>query len=117
MCRYRARLSQKLLLKPSGEAWGKSDHSRLFFRSVKRAKLNPKVVTVNALRHSSIVRQLLKGTPIRIVAVNHDTSVAMIEKTYSKHITDHSDALVRPALLDLRALPAASNVVSLERKS
>jgi hypothetical protein len=37
-----------------------------------------------ALRHSSIVRQLLAGVPVRIVAAGHDTSVKMIEHTYSR---------------------------------
>ena len=105
-----------LLLKPSGGRWAKSDHSRLFRRAVKRAGLDPKEVTVYALRHSNIVRQLLAGVPIRIVATTHDTSTAMIEQTYSKHITDHSDSLVRPALLDLSELPAAANVVLIGRR-
>jgi hypothetical protein len=39
--------------------------------------------------------------PIRVVASLHDTSVVMIERTYSKFITDHSDALSRGALLDI----------------
>jgi hypothetical protein len=43
-----------------------------------------------ALRH---VRQLLANVPIRVVAMLHDTSVAMIEKTYSKYIADHADVL------------------------
>jgi hypothetical protein len=63
-----------------------------------------------ALRHSNIVRQILAGVPIRVVAVNHDTSIAMLERTYSRHIGDHSDALARVALLDV-AEPAARNVV------
>jgi len=54
-----------------------------------------------ALRHSSIVRQILAGVPIRVVAVNHDTSIAMLERTYSRHIGDHSDALARVGLLDI----------------
>ena len=54
-----------------------------------------------ALRHSSIVRQLLAGVPVRIVAAGHDTSVVMIECTYSQHITDHADAMVRGAMLSL----------------
>ena len=54
-----------------------------------------------ALRHSSIVRQLLAGVPVRIVAAGHDTSVKMIERTYSQHITDHADAMVRGAMLSL----------------
>jgi integrase len=101
-----------LLVKPSGEAWKKSDHSRPFARVAKRAGLDPHEVTLYALRHSSIVRQLLAGVPIRVVAVNHDTSVVMIERTYSRYIGDHAHALARAALLD--TTPAlAGNVVSL----
>jgi integrase len=89
-----------LLVKPSGEPWKKSDHSRPFARITKRIWLDPHEVTLYALRHSSIVRQLLAGVPIRVVAVNHDTSVVMIERTYSRYISDHADALARAALLD-----------------
>ena len=101
-----------LLLKRSGEPWKKSDHSRLFARAARAAGLDPDEATIYALRHSSIVRQLLAGVPVRVVAVNHDTSVVMIERTYSRHIGDHADALARKALLDIAA-PAAGNVVSI----
>jgi hypothetical protein len=53
-------------------------------------------VTIYALRHSNIVRQLLANVPVRVVAV---TSAAMTERTYSRHITDHADPLARGALL------------------
>jgi integrase len=89
-----------LLVKPSGGPWKKSDHARPFARVARLAGLNPKEVTLYALRHSSVVRQLLAGVPIRVVAVNHDTSVVMIERTYSRYIGDHADALARRALLD-----------------
>jgi integrase len=92
--------STLLLVKPSGHAWHKSDHSRLFARVAKECQLDPTEVTAYALRHSSIVRQLLAGVPTRVVAAGHDTSVVMIERTYSRHIGDHSDVLVRRALLD-----------------
>jgi integrase len=90
-----------LLVKPSGESWKKSDHSRPFARAVMAAGADPERVTIYALRHTNIVRQLLVGVPIRVVAVNHDTSTAMIEKNYSSHIGDHTDALSRAAILDL----------------
>ena len=51
------------------------------------------------LRHSSIVRMLLQNVPIRLVASLHNTSVAMIEKHYSKYITEHTDDISRSALL------------------
>lgn len=101
-----------LLLKPSGDSWKKSDHSRLFARAAKSAGEDPRHVTIYALRHSSIVRQILAGVPIRVVAVNHDTSIAMLERTYSRHIGDHADAWARAALLDI-ADNKAGNVVPL----
>src|SRR5882724_11331326 len=62
------------------------------------------------VRHSSIVRMLLNGVPVRVVASHHDTSVAMIEKHYSRYITgDPSDALTRRTLLSLDAPAAAAS--------
>jgi hypothetical protein len=103
-----------LLTKPSGEPWKKSDHSRLFARATKAAGQDPEQVTMYALRHSSIVRQILAGVPIRVVAVNHDTSIAMLERTYSRYIGDHADALARAALLDV-AEPVQGVVVPIHR--
>jgi len=103
-------LTEPLLVKPSGEPWKKSDHSRPFARVATRAGLDPHEVTLYALRHSSIVRQLLAGVPIRVVAVNHDTSVVMIERTYSRYISDHADALARAALLDTTPAMAGDGV-------
>src|SRR5215831_422512 len=103
-----------LLLRSNGEAWGhgRSRHHRNDFRAViEAAELDPDVVTLYALRHSSIVRQLVANTPIRIVATLHDTSVKMIERTYSRHIAEHTDALARRALLDV-SQPTANNVIA-----
>jgi integrase len=99
-----------LLTKPSGEHWRHSDHRHPFDRAVTRAGLDPGEVTIYALRHSSIVRQLLANTPIRVVATLHDTSVVMIERTYSKFISDHSDAVSRRALLDTTRQPTGRNI-------
>ena len=67
-------------------------------------------ITPYALRHSSIVRHLMKGTPIRLVASAHDTSSAEIERTYSRYIvSDQTEAMLRAALLPVAAAPA--NVV------
>jgi integrase len=98
--------------KPFGKSlrWGRCDHSRPFARAVRASGLDPNEVTIYALRHSNIVRQLLAGVPVRVVAVNHDTSVVMIERTYSRYIGDHADALARVALLDT-ALPVGGNIV------
>jgi hypothetical protein len=43
---------------------------------------------------------LLKNIPIRMIAALHNTSITMIEKHYSRHITEHSiDEITRAGLL------------------
>lgn len=54
-----------------------------------------------ALRHSSIVRGLTNDLPIRLVAMLHDTSVAMIERHYSRWISDRMDDLASSAVVSL----------------
>ena len=79
-----------------------------FSRALQAAGLDPVKITMYALRHSNIVRQILAGVPLRVVAVNHDTSVGILERTYSRYIGDHADALARVALLDTTATAGAS---------
>ena len=107
------------------QAAGRATHGPLFdklwnlatlFRPVTERLGLGSEVTPYALRHSSIVRQLLKGVPTRVVAAHHDTSVAMIERNYSRYIIgDPSEALTRATLLDFAALPASADVVLLTR--
>lgn len=61
----------------------------------------PAGITPYALRQASIVRHLKHGTAVRLVASMHDTSVAMIERHYSKFIVDESEMLLRAASLRL----------------
>ena len=88
-------------------------HRRLFAEAAKAAGL-PDGATIYCLRHTAITRALLAGVPVRLVASSFDTSVAMIERTYSKFIADHGDAQMRRALFDADA-PADGNVVALVR--
>jgi len=108
--------SDPLLLDPDGGAWGHSDagyrQRRLFREAASTVGLDPDRITPYALRHASIIRQLQRNVPIRLVASLHDTSVAMIERTYSVYIACHGDEIARAAMLD-PAAPAAANVVSL----
>jgi hypothetical protein len=54
--------------------------------------------------------------PTRVVAAQHDTSVPMLERTYSQHILDHSDTVARRALLETaQKTAAAANVVPLAK--
>ena len=57
--------------------------------------------------------RILAGAPIRVVAALRDTSVAMLEGTYSRHIADISDALARKGLLDTTAALVEGNIVPL----
>src|SRR5262245_39449472 len=106
-----------LLLDPDGGAWGHSDagsrQRRLFREAAAAAGLDPDRITPYALRHANIVRQLQRNVPIWLVASTHDTSVAMIERTYSVYIAHHGDEIVRAALLDPAAPVATANVLSL----
>jgi integrase len=103
-----------LLLRADGRAWQwrrSGDHALLYARAAERAGI--KGTTIYALRHSSVIRSLLANVPIRIIAALHDSSVTMLERVYSSHIADFSDALARPALL--ATPPLVGNVVSLRK--
>ena len=105
--------SAPLLLRSNGTPWNpaNADHREGFRRVVATVGLGPEV-TPYWLRHSSIIRSLLAGVPIRLVAVAHDTSVGLIERTYSKHIAGSGDDLLRRGQLDITS-PAADNVLTL----
>jgi integrase len=105
-----------LLTRPDSEPWRKSDHTRPFRRTAERARLDPEVVTIYALRHSSITRMLTAGVPIRVIAALHDTSVPMIEKNYSVQIDKHVDQIVRPALLDVSPPRPAAKIAALSSR-
>ena len=105
-----------LFLQGDGSAWGDNPGAG-YHREVKQIVsaigADPDA-TMYALRHSSIVRMLKVNVPIRLVASLHNTSTKMIEKHYSKYITEHSDDISRHALLHHES-PAADNVVTLAR--
>lgn len=99
--------SDILLPRADGKPFDNSnDHVRPWNRARKASGLKPEAIapyaldeiTMYALRHSSIVRQILRGVPLRVVAALHDTSVAMIERNYSRFIAGQADAIARAAL-------------------
>ena len=82
-------------------AWktaSKTDH--LWARAIALAEL-PADSVMYALRHSSIVRGLRAGLPVRLVAALHDTSTVMIEKHYAAFIVDATEELARRAVTPL----------------
>jgi len=102
-----------LLLWNGGGRWTTKRHGDPFQKVAKAASL-PEGATIYCLRHTAITRALLKGVPVRLVASSFDTSVGMIERTYSKSIADHGDKEMRKAVFDVDA-PAAGNVIPLVR--
>lgn len=66
-----------------------------------------------AFRHSSIVRGIRVGLPIRLVAAAHDTSVAMIERHYARWIVEGLEELTRKAIVPMIGQASDCNVVSL----
>ena len=89
------------------DAWkSASEADRLWTRAVKAAELPADTVDY-ALRHSSIVRGLRAGLPVRLVAALHDTSTAMIEKHYAAFIVDATEELARRAVTHLVTEPCA----------
>jgi integrase len=107
--------SAPLLLRSDGAPWDKNpgqQYHHLVAKVVTSIGLDPEEVTMYALRHSSVVRALLQNVPIRVVAAAHNSSVAMVEKTYRKFITEHSDEISRAALLHLEPAPVG-NVIQM----
>jgi integrase len=97
-----------LLKRADGTPWAELNLAYYFADVVRGVTFNnPAKVTLYALRHTSIVRQLLANVPVRVVAALHDTSVVMIERNYSKYIADHADELARATL------PAPTEILSL----
>jgi integrase len=75
----------------------------------------PADIVPYALRHSSIVRGLRAGLPVRLVAALHDTSSAMIERHYAAHIVDALDELAARAVVPL--ISKSASIVALRRRS
>ena len=80
--------------------WLPSEISPPFREIVKLTKFSSDV-SAYALRHSSIVRGLKLGLPVRFVAALHDTSTEMIERHYSAHIVDALTDVARLAIVPL----------------
>jgi integrase len=110
--------SEPLLVQADGRSWSAARNPKPGNLIREAAAGIGSAATAYSFRHSSIVRALVAGVPVRVVAASHDTSVAMIEKTYSHFVMDHADAVARRGLIDLDtgAGGPGGNVVSLPVK-
>ena len=86
------------------EAWRAANQMQKGWRTALAAAGLP-YIEPYGLRHSSIVRGLRSGVPVRIVAALHDTSSSMIERHYSAFILDAADELARRAVVPLVSEP------------
>ena len=92
-----------------------SELTRPWAEIIKKAGL-PTDTVPYALRHSSIVRGLRAGLPVRLVAALHDTSSAMIEAHYAAYIVDALGELAAMAVVPLTTSPASVTAISRPRK-
>jgi integrase len=103
-----------LLTRANGKPWqstGRDEYAKPFGQVVANLDL---AVTFYALRHSMIVRSLLAGVPLRILAASTDTSATMIERTYSSYVGHYADEVARRGLL--APAPASGNVVAIKSR-
>jgi integrase len=94
------RPDQHLLTTVAGGPWAKSVHIRRVKAAVEKAGLDPDT-NLYALRHSYISRALRVGVPVKAVADQCGTSIAMIQKHYAKHIPGDQQryaAMAAPAI-------------------
>ena len=66
-----------------------------------------------SFRHSSIVRALREGLPVRLVAQLHDTSLAMIERNYTRFMAHALEDIARKAIMPMVEAERGDNVVAM----
>jgi integrase len=101
-----------LLSRRPGVPWVHANEMRDRWHAALAAAGLPAGLVPYALRHSSIVRSLSAGVPIRFVAMTHDTSIKMLEQHYARFVTGEVEDRVRAALVSFETaeivkLPAA----------
>ena len=96
---YRATGGPGNWTKDKRQAWGRASEVRDLWAKTVNLSGIPDDTVMYALRHSSIVRGLVKNLPVRLVAALHDTSVEMIEKHYAAFIIDVTEDLARQTLI------------------
>jgi integrase len=104
---YSKQISPTVWIRSERDHWRSSSlMDRPWARIVNRAGLTrpegDERLVPYALRHSSIVRALRKGMPVRLVAALHDTSTEEIEMHYSAEIVDVLHDVVAEAAITLQ---------------
>jgi integrase len=105
---------EPLLVRPDCRRWQSTDlgdYAHLFERVVARLGM---AVTFYSLRHSMIVRAILNAVPTRVIATTTDTSLAMIERTYSSYLGHFADDVARRGLLAPAPVRTTADIVPLK---
>jgi integrase len=92
-----------------------SELARPIRSAVEAAEL-PASASSYSFRHSSIVRALREGLPVRLVAQLHDTSIQMIERNYTRFMAHALEDVARKAIVPMVAEDRGSNVVSMAHR-
>ena len=92
-----------------GLPWGGSDDYREDVAGIVKALKLKQGRRCTRLRHSSIVRALLRGLPIRLVAASTTPACGRSRRTYSKSILDHSDDISPPPCCIMSRSPINSS--------
>ena len=73
----------------------------------------PSGTSAYSFRHSSIVRALREGLPVRLVAQLHDTSIQMIERNYTRFMAHALEDIARKAIMPMVEPDRTDNVVAI----
>ena len=92
-------------------AWQSASEMARALRAAATAAELPASASSYSFRHSSIVRALREGLPVRLVAQLHDTSIAMIERNYTRFMADALEDMARKAIMPMVALDRPDNVL------
>ena len=108
-------VTEELLLRSDGKPWRHSDETDRFANAVAAAGQDATKVFAYSLRHSWIINRLLANVPARLVASCADTSLAMLERTYSRFISQGSDVVMRGTLPNVEPVEVEAEVVPIRR--
>lgn len=86
-------------------------------RTAANAAELPSSASSYSFRHSSIVRALREGLPVRLVAQLHDTSLAMIERNYTRFMAHALEDVARKAIMPMVEQERGENVVAFRQGS
>ena len=92
-------------------AWQSASEMARPIRAAADAAELPASASSYSFRHSSIVRALREGLPVRLVAQLHDTSIQMIERNYTRFMAHALEDMARKAIMPMVEPDRGDNVV------